>query len=134
MVSKIDPTRPAGPVAYTADVRGNFAAAKSEIEELQENGGGGGGAEAPYTEQDRSGVITLGGTAQIVMAANSARRGAFIQNLSAAEMYVRTDADASPAPGSEWLPPGSRWSTGANTGAISLYGASIGQAFTAKEH
>jgi hypothetical protein len=35
MTSLIDPTKPTGPVAYTADVRANFAVAKSEIEELQ---------------------------------------------------------------------------------------------------
>ena len=35
MTSLIDPTKPSGPVAYTADVRGNFATAKSEIEALQ---------------------------------------------------------------------------------------------------
>lgn len=35
MTSLIDTTKPSGPVAYTSDVRGNFASAKSEIEALQ---------------------------------------------------------------------------------------------------
>ena len=35
MASNIDPTVPSGPVAYTADVRRNFATAKSEITALQ---------------------------------------------------------------------------------------------------
>jgi hypothetical protein len=35
MVSAIDPTKPTTTLAYTADVRANFAAAKSEIEQLQ---------------------------------------------------------------------------------------------------
>lgn len=35
MASQIDATKPAGPVAYTADVRANFAAAASEISALQ---------------------------------------------------------------------------------------------------
>ena len=46
MASNIDPSKPSGPVAYTLDVRTNFAAAKAEIELLQlevANGGGGGG-------------------------------------------------------------------------------------------
>jgi len=35
MTSAIDPTKPGDLLAYTADVRENFAAAKSEIEALQ---------------------------------------------------------------------------------------------------
>lgn len=35
MTSAIDPSKPGSPVAYTADVRANFSAAKSEIEALQ---------------------------------------------------------------------------------------------------
>jgi hypothetical protein len=35
MASAIDPTKPTTALAYTADVRANFAAAKTEIEALQ---------------------------------------------------------------------------------------------------
>jgi len=35
MASNIDPTKPSGSIAYTADVRANFASAKDEIEALQ---------------------------------------------------------------------------------------------------
>jgi hypothetical protein len=35
MVSLINPSKPDGPIAYTADVRDNFGAAKTEIEALQ---------------------------------------------------------------------------------------------------
>ena len=35
MTSNIDPTKPTAGVAYTADVRSNFATAKAEITELQ---------------------------------------------------------------------------------------------------
>jgi hypothetical protein len=38
MASNIDPTKPAGPIAYTADVRDNFAAAADEITALQAAG------------------------------------------------------------------------------------------------
>lgn len=38
MASNIDPTKPAGPIAYTADVRDNFAAAADEISALQAAG------------------------------------------------------------------------------------------------
>jgi hypothetical protein len=44
MVSNIDPTVPRSPVAYTADMRDNFQAAKTEIEELQDAVGLGSGA------------------------------------------------------------------------------------------
>jgi hypothetical protein len=36
MASNIDPTKPSGPVAYTADVRTNFATTKTEIEAIQD--------------------------------------------------------------------------------------------------
>jgi hypothetical protein len=50
MASLIDPSKPAGPIAYTADVRANFATAKSEIEALQQSIGNGGGGDGggPY--------------------------------------------------------------------------------------
>jgi hypothetical protein len=35
MVSAINPSKPDGPIAYTADVRDNFGAAKTEVEALQ---------------------------------------------------------------------------------------------------
>ena len=37
MTSAIDPTKPTSGHAFTADVRANFGAAKSEIEALQES-------------------------------------------------------------------------------------------------
>lgn len=37
MTSNIDPTKPTDDMAYTADVRNNFTAAKTEIESLQSN-------------------------------------------------------------------------------------------------
>ena len=52
MTSAIDPTKPTSPAAYTADVRANFAAAKSEIEALQASGGGGGGGGIPEAPND----------------------------------------------------------------------------------
>jgi len=42
MASLIDPSKPAGPVAFTADVRANFATAASEITALQDAIGPGG--------------------------------------------------------------------------------------------
>ena len=63
MASDIDPSKPAGPVAYTAGVRANFASTKIEIEALQqalgelEDGG-------PYLSLDggvMGGVLTLVG-------------------------------------------------------------------------
>jgi hypothetical protein len=43
MSSLIDPTKPTETRAFTADVRDNFAAAKAEIEALQQGAGNGGG-------------------------------------------------------------------------------------------
>jgi len=41
MTSAIDPSKPSGPMAYTADVRANFQAAHDEITALQAGGEGG---------------------------------------------------------------------------------------------
>ena len=52
MTSAIDITKPTATVAYTSDVRANFAAAKAEIEALQEATAGGGYIQSTYTPED----------------------------------------------------------------------------------
>jgi hypothetical protein len=136
MASNIDPSKPSGPIAYTADVRGNFAAAKVEIEALQVNGGGGGGA--GVTKTDRSGVITLGGTAQTLMAANSARKGWSFQNKSATDMYFNDLGNSASATSnsSVYLPAGAYYESepgGASIAAISIFCATTNAPFVAKE-
>jgi hypothetical protein len=92
---------------------------------------------APVTYTNRSGALTTGGAAQTVAPANAARRGYFVQNVSAGDLWISTETTAvlnqpsiklianafyeSPV----GLPPG---------GAISIIGATTGQAFTAREY
>jgi len=136
MASNIDPTKPAEPVAYTADVRANFAAAKAEIEELQAVGpsGGGGGV----TKTDRSGVIFLGGQPQPLMAANPARRGWSLQNKSGVDMYFN-DLGFGALPSSNaaiFLPAGGYYESepgAASVAAISLFCSLTNAAFAAAE-
>jgi hypothetical protein len=89
------------------------------------------------TMVDRSGTITLGGTAQALMAANPARKGYLIQNNSAGVLWfneiggtaVLAQPSISLAAGALYQSP----SPGASAAAISIIGATTGQAFTARE-
>ena len=86
---------------------------------------------------DRSGTITLGGTAQSLMAANPSRKGYLIQNNSAGTLWFNelgaTAVQAAPsisiAAGALYQSP----SPGASALAISIIGATTGQAFSARE-
>jgi hypothetical protein len=86
-----------------------------------------------YTKTDRSGLVTLGGTAQVAMPSNTSRHGALIQNLSSNNLWVNTTGTATSTGNSEMIPPGSEWETGADTGSVSLLGLITGQVFCAKE-
>ena len=89
------------------------------------------------TMVDRSGTITLGGTAQQLMAANPNRKGYFIQNNSAGVLWFNelgaTAVQAAPsisiAAGALYQSP----SPGASALAISIIGATTAQAFSARE-
>jgi len=181
MTSAIDPTKPSGPVAYTADVRANFAAAKSEIEALQnvsasifvsddpptlvagllwfcsvdlqlyiayDDGSSlqwvsainqtDGNVMYGITKTDRSGAITLGNTAQQLMAANTARRGWSLQNKSMANFWFNDlGGIASPdANNSTYMPPGAYYESeeqGASVTSISVIADVTGAQFVAKE-
>jgi hypothetical protein len=87
---------------------------------------------------DRSGVITLGGTAQTLMAANSARTGWSFQNKSSADMYFNDLGGTanSTSNNSVYLPAGAYYESeigGASLQAISLICAVTGASFVAKE-
>ena len=90
------------------------------------------------TKTDRSGVVTLGGQAQSLMAANAARKGWSFQNKSTADMWFNdlgNDADPA-ASNSVYLPPGAYYESepgGASIAAISLYGTTTNTPFVAKE-
>jgi len=89
------------------------------------------------TLTSRSGTITLGGTAQSFMAANTSRKGWFLENLSSGDLWVnRFGGTASADQPSLRIPPGFVYETpagGSGGNALSIYGATTGQAFTAGE-
>ncbi len=88
----------------------------------------------PVTYVDHAGTITLGGTAQTVMAANSLRAAFFVYNESDTNMRVcfgPATASASVgfqlAPGYYWEPP----AVSADT--VTIFCATTGKAFSAGE-
>lgn len=85
----------------------------------------------------KSGTVTSGGTAQTVFAANTGRKGGYIQNQSTGDLWLRWDGTAASATQlSFWLPAGAFVNLadlGITTEAVSLYGATTGQAFDARE-
>lgn len=89
------------------------------------------------TKTDKSGTITTGGTAQSLMAANSSRRGWEVQNVSTGDLWFNgiggTAVQNQP---SFRLAPGDSYTStfgATETSAISIIGATTGQAFTARE-
>jgi hypothetical protein len=86
---------------------------------------------------DRSGAVTVGGTAQSLMAANPLRRGYRVQNVSSADLWLNdTGSPATAAPPSIKLAAGALYESppwGASSAAISILGAASGQAFAAME-
>lgn len=85
---------------------------------------------------DKSNTITTGGAAQVAMAALSTRKGYFFQNISSEIMWGSWVGTAAPnTVGSfEIVPKGViRSTTVCETTALSIYGATTGQKFTAWE-
>lgn len=91
----------------------------------------------PVALTDRSGTITLGGTAQALMAANASRKGFVVYNNSAGSLWINelgaTAVLAQPAievkTATSYTPP----EGGVSPAAISIIGATTAQAFTARE-
>lgn len=85
---------------------------------------------------DRSSTITSGGAAQTLMAANPNRNGYSIQNVSSGTLWVRENGTAAASQPSLSLAPGAYFESplnGVTIDAISIYGATTGQAFYARE-
>lgn len=83
-----------------------------------------------------SGTITTGNTAQNAAAANSSRRGFWIQNNSSGDLWISTIATAVLSQPSLKIASGALYESplgGAGTGAISIIGATTGQAFSGRE-
>lgn len=90
----------------------------------------------PVTYTDRSGTVTSGGVAQTLMAANTSRKGFFIQNQSTYDLWISSLGTAAATQPSLWLPAGAYYEPpdiGVPTAAISIFGATTGQAFAARE-
>ena len=89
------------------------------------------------TLTSRSGTIATGGTAQQLMAANAARKGWWLQNLSTGDLWVnRFGGTASAAQPNIQIPSGALYETpagGAGSILVSIYGATTGQAFASGE-
>lgn len=91
---------------------------------------------AAGTLTSRSGTITTGGTAQQLAAANANRLGFSVQNLSTGDLWINTPGTAAASQPSIKLVSGAYFETPAGygaTGAISIFGATTGQAFSARE-
>lgn len=86
---------------------------------------------------DRSGTVTLGGTAQTLMAANANRRGFLVQNNSAGPLWINELGGAAvQAQPSVQIPTGQTYVSQPNAStatAVSIVGATTAQAFTARE-
>jgi hypothetical protein len=85
---------------------------------------------------DRSGTITSGGTAQVLAAAAKGRTAFQIQNTSTGDLWISEVGTAAATQPSIWVPPGAFYtspSNGAPTSAISIFGATTGQSFSARE-
>lgn len=83
---------------------------------------------------DRSSSITLGGTAQALAAANTARRGLTGQNISTGDLWINEigGTAAADTAGSYKVAAGATFTVQTNR-AISIVGATTGQKFTATE-
>jgi len=85
---------------------------------------------------DRGGTITAGGGAQQLMAANAARRGYSVQNQSTGDLYINAMTTATIDYHSLKIPAGSLYETSSShvgPGAISIIGATTGQAWYSRE-
>ena len=83
----------------------------------------------PYTETNTAGSITIGGTAQVAVAASATRIGLTIQNLSLGDLFMNGGGTSTPNGDSEWVPAGSENDFGSLVSAVSIYGATTGQKF-----
>jgi hypothetical protein len=85
---------------------------------------------------DLSGTITSGGTAQVLAEANSDREGWFLQNHSVESLWVSDVGTAAASQPSIEIKAGVAYETpyGGSSGAeLSIFGATTGSAFTARE-
>ena len=90
----------------------------------------------PWPSTDRSGTIATGGAAQVLMSANTQRRGFSVQNVSSGDLWFSAVGTAAASQPSFRLPPNAMYENPYSTTAtteISIFGATTGQAFSARE-
>jgi len=88
------------------------------------------------TPVNRSGSITLGGTAQELAAANTSRSYLFVMNIAGEDLWVNFGAVAVADQPSIRLYPGEAYENPPHwcpTGSVSIIGATTGSKFVAKE-
>jgi hypothetical protein len=98
----------------------------------------GSGSVYGITKNDRSGTITLGNSAQQLMAGNTARRGWSLQNKSSTNMWFNDlgGTAAATANNATYMPPGAYYESeeyGASITSVSIIGDTTGAQFVAKE-
>lgn len=111
------------PLAVTA-AQATAASLKAQVQQIA------------ATATDKSGTITTGGTAQAAIALNANRRAFYIQNLSAGDLWFSDTTTAVAASPSIKIPAGGLYESmpgNCPTAAISIIGATTGQAFAARE-
>lgn len=87
------------------------------------------------TPTNKSGTISTGGTAQVLMAANSKRQGIEFYNNSSGSLWLNVVGTATAGGGSIEVRSGGYWSPSVcPVTAISVIGATTGQAFTCWEY
>jgi hypothetical protein len=83
---------------------------------------------------DKSGAIAVNATAQVLAAANPDRKGFWIQNVSDDDLWINDLGTASDAHPSILIASGNLYEFPVVPGtAISIYGATAGQEFSARE-
>ena len=90
----------------------------------------------PWPITNRSGIIGTGGASQQLMAANSQRRGYWVQNLSTGALYINAFGAAAATQPSILIPPNGLYEPcvgSAPASEIQIFGATTGQAFSARE-
>lgn len=81
-------------------------------------------------------TITTGGAHQLLANANAVRRYLFVQNHSAGDLWVNDASVVAAAAPAIRIPAGGAWEYPAQAtpkGAVRIFGATTGQAFTVKE-
>jgi len=131
-----------GSVAYLCEYGGGYYNEEDHSGPYALNSAGamvlaGAGLSVAASYADKSGTIAAGGTAQTLAAANTSRRGFWVQNNSTGDLWINTLATAIVGQPSLVITSGSLYESPVNgcpTGLISIIGATTGQAFTAREY